>query len=1049
MGRPMYGSAMRAEKGKSKLSSAEAQVLSNMASMIAAHLPALSEKPVNSEEFNTQVKSFQGFLRTEYQDSTRLRIAYHALASYVATGNEKGWWQLDIPSMIARIPRTTSSRSQKNFKAGVNAGRFYESWLQKLANEKHSPDLKVRLADVLISAVFYGGLANPRAVTSLANLLVSEPKPLQIADGHTAYVWIDLVLSGGNDPLNDRVSSESGTSWQTLQRFYPDNRTLAQLLKLQHIKIHKTSEKLEVLDQPSVWAIIESRMASRSQKKSIISLGTFCQGAQTITETLPGVELPQALLECAAGRVGSVSLPPKFVQNWLLKSFDENTPNTFSLSDVQIVSKSSLATGAPERVILKHPEHVGGITPVDVVIKKAREALQSEVSGEKNTPARAIKRLQELRNQALPFNAAILVDWLLDRLTYRKIKVSSARRYFSALARLWLFHTNEADIDDMDENELEQIYRQILTFKPGDEVSSQNYLQGRLQDLHGFACQSDQYGLPDLTSYFECVGDTQKQSQVRAGFIPEHNYQGMLQGIQNLTGLDRDTKEGLSVLLILAYRTGMRRGELLKLRLSDIERSDEHWLYVVSNRYGNNKTDSARRRVPVYLLLLPSELERFRHYVYQRGTQNKNHLSTLLFSESHAVTVPHSGTMVSGLTKALLSFQGLDELSFHHLRHSTLTTLFIVMEESPDLIEALTGYSREQAKRIRSELFCSNPMCDRDKYSALAGLAGHLSPDTTFLYYIHETSLFIWRRLTKYDPVLEKEHISSLSGLSSQTINTHFKDSGIAVRLSALRPEILKRLAPMSRRFQSSDIGTMAAEAFQYASPKPRATVLDCYTVLRDLEGGDPISTLCVRYSIDKTKIKGWLEAATQIQNLVTKAGNRRHFPKRMSSTAIGIPLAPIRPQDRATAKETDRVISLLRGAFGKDKGAIRWCIDYWKKNTSQTKQGIRFTCLDDAEKFINSLEKVIPKRRWELNILLAPKARIEELNVWRSLGISTHLQEAAQGKSIQAYLRLRHVNEDEIVGKRKNIKQYSSQLLNYVFHMLAIMVDGDSIEKP
>jgi len=43
----------------------------------------------------------------------------------------------------------------------------------------------------------------------------------------------------------------------------------------------------------------------------------------------------------------------------------------------------------------------------------------------------------------------------------------------------------------------------------------------------------------------------------------------------------------------------------------------------------------------------------------------------------------------------------------------------------------------------------------------------------------------------------------------------------------------------------------------------------------------------------------------------------------------------------------------------------------------------------------------------------------------------------------------LRHVNEDEIVGKRKNIKQYSSQLLNYVFHMLAIMVDGDSIEKP
>lgn len=78
-----------------------------------------------------------------------------------------------------------------------------------------------------------------------------------------------------------------------------------------------------------------------------------------------------------------------------------------------------------------------------------------------------------------------------------------------------------------------------------------------------------------------------------------------------------------------------------------------------------------------------------------------------------------------------------------------------------------------------------------------------------------------------------------------------------------------------------------------------------------------------------------------------------------------------------------------------------------------------------------------------------APKVVDEELNVWRSLGISYKVKDASQGKSIQAYLRLRHINEQAIVGKRKkNIKQFSSQLLNYVFHMVAIMVDGATFEK-
>mgnify|MGYP003624200212 CR=1 FL=1 len=1049
MSRPLYGSALRAKRNDINYSNAEAQVHDAMPGLIATHLPALSGCPLDPEEFGAQVQNFQRFLRTEYPDIKRLKIAYEFLADFVAKGNEQGLWQLDIPAIIVSVSRTTTSRSHTNFKAGIRAGKLYQSWLHQLAIEKHSSDPETRLADVLISAVFYGGLANPRAVTSLANVLVSEPKPLQIAGDNGAFAWIDLILIGDKDPLNDKVSNESGTKWQSLHRFYPDNRTLGQLVQFQHIKKYTDLRESGERNQSDVWEILRKRLESSTQKNSITSLSAFCQGAQAVTETLPDVELPQALLECAAGRVGSVSLPSRFLKKWLLKTLDDATPKAFSLSGVQIAWKSGQPKTSLNHGAQNSYSDSGEKRSVDALIKQISAALQTEISGIKNTPARAITRLQEIGGQALTFNAALLVDWLLDCLVTRKIKVSSASRYFSELGSLWLFHTNEADIDDMDESELEQVYRQILTFKPGEKIKSLNYLQARLRDLHRFATQSDHYGLPELTGFFECAGDTQLQPQVRTGYIPEHNYQAMIRGVRNLTGVDRDTKEGLAVLLILAYRTGLRRGELLKLRLSDIEKSDEYWFYVVNNRYGNNKTDSARRRIPVYLLLLPNELERFRQYLNHRLAQNKNHINTLLFSEPHAVSVPYRCSIVSGLTKDLLSFQGLDELSFHHFRHSTLTNIFVVMEENPDLIVTLTGYSVDQAKKIRSELFCSNPMSSRDKYSAIAGLAGHLVPDTTFLYYVHETSLLFWQQLAKFDPVLDKEQISRLSGLSSKAINPYFIANDEAVRLSAMRPEILKRLAPMSRTFKTKTLSTVATEEAPYTPLRPKPTVRDCHAVLRDLEDGDPVLTLSVRYAMDKNKILGWREAAKEIQSLTTKAGNSRHFPKDVVPKAIGIPLAPIRPQDRATAAETDKVISLLRDAYGEDSIGIRWCIEYWKNNTSQAKPGTRFTHFEDAAKFVNSLERVIPKGRWGLNILVAPKVSIEELDTWRSLGISYQMQEVSQGSSVQAYLRLRHINEKEIIGKRKHIKQFSSQLLNYVFHMLAIMVAGSRVGKP
>ena len=146
---------------------------------------------------------------------------------------------------------------------------------------------------------------------------------------------------------------------------------------------------------------------------------------------LEGIELPQALLECAAGRVGTVSLPPRYHQSWLMKTPQASPPIGFSLQDALsgCVKRDSKSASAET-----HNNHAYSKLPIDRIIREIRVALQSSVSGQKVTQKEAVSKLKSLSDKSLPLHASILVDWLVHTLTERKNKVSSAYRYFSELA---------------------------------------------------------------------------------------------------------------------------------------------------------------------------------------------------------------------------------------------------------------------------------------------------------------------------------------------------------------------------------------------------------------------------------------------------------------------------------------------------------------------------------------------------------------------------------------------------------------------------------------
>lgn len=1043
----LYGSNSRAAENKTEHQNSAAQVRSSMLVWIPQHLPEL-EKGQAAENvfFLEQARHFREFLRQQYNDIKRLKLAYEYLARVIAQGNEEGHWSLDIPSIIVSVPRSQSTRNHQFFKTGIEAGKLYQGWLESIKKSPAPPFAWFeRLADVLISAAYYGGLANPRALTCLANTLINNRKPL-----HRIYsfIWIDLIWSSDQDALNYQKKADGKTSWQTLHRFYPDNQTLGLVLSLYKCKKPDDFERTKELEQNDVWKLIKERLLTDKQTTSLNSLRAFCRGAQSVTEVLPHVDIPQALLECASGRVATTSLLPAQLHRWFLNSTPKPETTEFNFKTVA----SSLFSPQPKELELENVQKTQDVDSKESTVKSADGllkyiawALREEHAGFKRSSAQAAQELKALLRNNIQSSSQILIDWLLHFLS--TLKVSSVSRYHHEIADLWLYSTLAVELDELDESELEHIYIQILSNK--SDPKAKNYLHGRLRNLHQFA--SERYGLPALNSFFSATSSTENQTQVRVGYIPESAYQAMLKRLDSLSGLEHETQHGVKIMLMLAYRTGMRRGELLKLRLSDIEESRESWIYVVNNRYGNNKTDSARRKVPVYLLLLPEELQQFQDYIGRRRSQNPHTTNTLVFSDPHAVTTPHSGTMVSNLIKYLLSQCGLDELTFHHLRHSALTNLMFVMHDNALFLAGFTGYKAEHAEKIRHELYCANPESRRDIYHAVSGLAGHLTPETTFLHYIHEVSFLLWDKVQAYSPVLSVSNARYFSGLSMEFLNKHLAQSeSKMLRLIEVKPEIISRLKPHTQLVQAAPEVKKPydEETLEVIPPRP-VTVTDCYSALNDIENGESVVVVAMRYALKEQQVLRWFENAKWLQELKTSRGNQRLFSNEMKPTAFGIHLLPVKIQDRATAAEVDRTINQLRVLYSKDKANTMWCIQYWVYNSSLSKAGVRFTDPSKLECFINDLHSVIPYVRWQLKLLVTPQSTQNDIKPWRVKGITKPvLEHVKTGKNIQAYLILRHTDEENILFNRnrnrnrnRSLSQYSSTLLRYVFHMLAIMI--------
>ena len=176
---------------------------------------------------------------------------------------------------------------------------------------------------------------------------------------------------------------------------------------------------------------------------------------------------------------------------------------------------------------------------------------------------------------------------------------------------------------------------------------------------------------------------------------------------------------------------------MLGLRYADIEgfTLGEPSLVVRPNIYRSTKTQGSIRRVAIFSLLSDEELEFFSQFVQL----NEIAKTDFLFSPSYD-KYPIDDTEPLIVLRRLLKLLDAREHTFHAFRHTAITNLALILNANDQLEKTFTGSSSQYFEKVKTGILGFNYDA-QDKWYAIAGIVGHISPNRSFEYYIHSAVL--------------------------------------------------------------------------------------------------------------------------------------------------------------------------------------------------------------------------------------------------------------------------------------------------------------------
>lgn len=994
---------------KAERAAEDYRVLKKAMGIFRSRLPEMLDPVPETRCFASLWPLIDEDLRQQLKSESAYRHAYRFISTGIDKGNRDGLWQLPVPTPFIDTRRLHPLRTEQWHRDAIKMGHVAERWRQHLTI---ADDAETLFEQMMLTAIFYGGLNRPPLWLALAQAL-TRARPLQ---GKPELCWISLYPPPGKGFATNGY--DAAHEAYTISQFFPDPLTLGLLRRFLQAR-------------PRNWRPPTSQNAllSRLRKQlgadtPSLSVTLLSKAAIALAENEPKVALPEALVEYAIGRQPSTSLPTCYWERLLNPALHPCQLEYYGNFELRNMLRQRGTSSQTERNRQQRHGH-------SQLLNQLRDCL-SKASARQSGKIGVIRKLKALEDPGWSLSEAIVHGWLLNQLEDRNNEVSTAESYNSRIGGDWLAATLEEPLETYCGEDFLDLYRSILN-RPRS-LEARDFVAARLMDMHQYAVIH--HGLAPLPE--SLVESSGKASHVSAAFVDETLFAALLAHIDRFTDVDELLGRALKCFLIMAYRTGLRPGELAKLRLVDIEPSEIGWLFVSNNRYGHNKTEAAKRKVPLFELLTEAERPLVEGYIRERRLLAYSHQALVFHDPASEFEPLDTGQLSQMVRMVLADLSGGLYYRLYHLRHSALSRIQLLinrpmldyMRRLPAMAEALP-YDEDKCEELEERLLGFKRF--RDSYYALAVMAGHSSPEITLSTYLHFSDFLLGEYLSKNQRQLTEHEAIALMGLKKHRVDKLLKSGPITpVRLA---PYLRKRLVNFIKPLPEG--GSAAAPEPLMTTDKKASHYIQCVAVLERIEQGFDYDSLVWYYRLPPDRIERWVTSAEALRGLTTSKGLSRLFPKDRRHQLL--PAEPNNLQDKKDIVHALKVCQQLR----KDPARItelKWAIRYYLLHSNSSRSGINFGAVADLQRFMALATRLFPWPRWHLVLKLAkgqqdPGWQCDpKLSVHRSV-----LRKVYTFPQGYACLYLRHAKEDE--RKKDGQNRYSSQSMRVLFHRLAIIL--------
>ncbi|WP_299068100.1 tyrosine-type recombinase/integrase [uncultured Psychrobacter sp.] len=772
------------------------------------------------------------------------------------------------------------------------------------------------------------------------------------------------------------------------------------------------------------------------------TLATLLYYASYHWELLDNVDIDQASVTVLRGRQNTSGLSTsKFDQllnqNYKPVNIDYDLKDIIELN-ISESSNTHVNDDDQEKIKVRKSDLISKLTEdfkLDAELKKKRPSYK---------PPTLIQRVERRCNQYKDLSETVLLNWILSLLKQKKPPSNkSILKYIKAIGYEWLYFTMGQAIDTWEEEDFEILYEDIIEYKAFTRGNKDlGYSAKLFNRMHNFA--SDKYQFPKVTIEY-----SQKGRRVRSELISPQAYKTIInQILVSVNILERDM---LALIFILAYRTGMRKKEILGLKFNDIEGLPQSQPSIVirPNNYRSTKTQSSIRRIPIFALLNPDELALFLSFIQSNIGTNSNRFIFTLSSDRQPL---HDHAPLQLFKRVLkdITIKGDPEINhtFHGFRHTAVTNLSLVLMGHKHLIQSLTDYDEEDVLRIKHGLMGEH-IDAQDTWYALAGIMGHLSPQRSFEYYNHIASLMATYELSEADIKLPTKTINNITGINyKQLSNNQAIIDNKKVSLLSIRLLLFRRINHPKRKSPVFAIENMTTQNLSNLAATKKDELFMRYGIntveqlLSLSDKGIPLNEVATILNINYGDAQTLAKRAYQVANITNTRGKLRFIKPDFSGNTK---LSPLSVQEQNDYRLLTHLINNAIKLRTHSDVDWQWFIKTCSQKITVSKAYISFSQADNLKlkRFIDIATELLPAKSW----LISCSDKLLE----KALSKSQYKQMRYK-KNNSTTIRIGIANEEKRSGSNtsassKRTWKYSP-LLRYFVHLMLVMDDGLPIDE-